>query len=118
MDALRLPLRLERSGTVERGNRVDAILALIGTMFVTSESLWPEASWFGLLEVVERLNSELTQQEALRDAINRALQELAIDWVSVRSVSLGTPTGNGGVRPFTLALDMHEGEVVTRQLPM
>ena len=118
MQTLRLPLRVDRSGTLERCDGVDAVLSLLGTMLVTSSTLWPEAPWFGLLEVAEKMNTSLSDQEGLRDAFNRALEELGIDWTHVVGVTSEPKSAQSGNVRLGLSLSVREGEVVFRQLHM
>lgn len=86
-------------------------------MLVTESELWPEAKWFGLLEVVQSLNMQLDDQGLLRDALNNALRQLDIRWITVRKVALNRESIESGQVHFDLTLSLADSEsVVFRQL--
>lgn len=83
---LALPLALASDGQLQRVEQADAVAQLIGVMATTSQSFWPHAPWFGLLEQFESARPDVQEHPRLADAINTALRELGTDGLSVATV--------------------------------
>jgi hypothetical protein len=119
MDGLAVPLRVERTGRFAECDAIDGVLSVLGTMLMTSSTHWTDAPWFGLVEKVEAINWQLTDQEPLRDALNAALVRLGVQWVRVTAVTVAEADHHGGTRGFNLQLTLPEEQrVVFRPLPL
>lgn len=93
-------------------------MSLMGTMLVTSETLWPQARWFGLLETALAMNTRLEDQDGLRDRFNEALQQLGIDWASVRHLKLVNRSATDVDRRLDVVLELTDEGPLHRQLSL
>jgi hypothetical protein len=121
--ALRVPIRVDARGRLERSDRVDALLAVIAAMLQTSarpldggpSREHAYTAWFGLVETVQGLNWQLAEQDRLAAAINGALRELGIDWARVERIATGSPDHHEGKRPLQIEVKLlDEDRVVSR----
>lgn len=112
---LALPITVASDGQLERGDPVDSVLALIGAMAGTTPGTWPHAPWFGLQPRFLDANMRLEQHAGLADAINSALTELELSWVTVQSVRTARPCPPGE-RRFDITLAVEGQGPVFRQL--
>ena len=112
------PIRVGADGRLERtDDPVGSLLSVVRAMAASPASSWGHARWFGLQEVFEAVNPELQEQPAVADALNHALKQLGIHWVTVTTVLLdhGTPPGE---RRFRLTLKTGEDRPVHRSLSL
>ena len=111
---LAMPLALAADGQLQRADQADAVAALIGIMSTTSQSFWPHAPWFGLLEQFESARVDVQEHPRLADAINTALRELGTEGLTVTTVR--NATGAFGERHFDLVMTDANDAAVFRQL--
>ncbi len=107
-----LPLRVTADGRLEQQEGLDAVLELVKIMAGTTSTTWPHAPWFGLLEAFqEAAHRERQDQESLKDAINTALKELGVSWLSAYAVTTGgfDPQGR---RTFQMTFHDRSGQVL------
>lgn len=112
--SLAIPLALAPDGQLHRTEQADAVAHLIGVMATTSQTFWPHAPWFGLLEQFESVRPDVQEHPRLADAINLALRELGTDGLSVAVVR--TASAPFGERRFDLIMTDEHANSVFRQV--
>ncbi len=119
MDSVSVPLQFESSGRLARGDRIDAVSRVLGAMIATRTADLPEAAWFGLADLVESINVSVTDQGAVAQAMNTALEQLGIDWVQVSSASVRRGAIASGEIQLDVSLQTTDDDaIVHRQLAL
>jgi hypothetical protein len=108
VQAIGLPLRVDRNGQLGRADAVDTLLQLVRAMAGTTADVWPHAPWFGLYEHFAGANLGLEDQQGLADALNLAFAKLGVDWARVHTVKTASRRALGE-RRFDITI-LVEGE--------
>jgi hypothetical protein len=105
---LAVPIRLSDDGRFVTGDAAESLSGLIQIMFATSRQAWPHAPWFGLYETV---SAPKPWGIDVQEALNVALRNLGVSWVSVRHV-YDPEMGPTGERVFRMEFETADGREV------
>ena len=104
MDFVAFPLRIGQRGSLERSvSPEESVVHLIQIMASTPERGWSGSSEFGLRDTLGGLLSRPGSRLTAIEQLNKALEDLGIDWVRVENIEI-EPSNDFGKASYMVTL--------------